>query len=31
LIYLVALTPLLLSGAGKLSIDALLTRFFWRR
>ncbi|MNQ62825.1 hypothetical protein D3C85_771850 [compost metagenome] len=31
LIYLVALTPLLLSGAGKFSIDALLTRFIWRR
>lgn len=31
LIYLVALLPLLLSGAGKLSLDALLGRFFWRR
>ena len=31
LIYLVTLTPLLLSGAGKLSLDALLTRYFWRR
>ena len=29
LIYLVAFTPLLLSGGGKLSIDALLNR--WRR
>ncbi|MHC8371651.1 HvfX family Cu-binding RiPP maturation protein [Pseudomonas sp. MDT1-85] len=31
LIYLVALMPLLLSGAGKLSVDALLARYFWRR
>jgi putative oxidoreductase len=31
LIYLVAFTPLLLSGGGKLSIDALLARFIWRR
>lgn len=31
LIYLAALMPLLLSGAGKLSLDALLARFFWRR
>jgi putative oxidoreductase len=31
LIYLVAFTPLLLSGGGKLSIDALLARLFWRR
>ncbi|MHC8376905.1 HvfX family Cu-binding RiPP maturation protein [Pseudomonas sp. MDT1-16] len=31
LIYLAAFTPLLLSGAGKLSLDALLARFFWRR
>ncbi|MFJ3370461.1 DoxX family protein [Pseudomonas sp. NPDC086251] len=31
LIYLAAFVPLLLSGAGKLSFDALLARFFWRR
>ncbi|WP_085726208.1 DoxX family protein [Pseudomonas sp. R37(2017)] len=31
LIYLVAFMPLLLSGGGKLSIDALLARYFWRR
>ncbi|EJM09251.1 putative membrane protein [Pseudomonas sp. GM18] len=31
LIYLVALMPLLFSGAGKLSMDALLVRLFWRR
>jgi putative oxidoreductase len=31
LIYLAALLPLLLSGAGKLSLDTLLARFFWRR
>jgi putative oxidoreductase len=31
LIYLAALMPLLLSGAGKLSLDTLLARFFWRR
>jgi putative oxidoreductase len=31
LIYLAAFVPLLLSGAGKLSVDALLARFFWRR
>ncbi|MNL73495.1 hypothetical protein D3C87_1989610 [compost metagenome] len=30
LIYLAAFMPLLLSGAGKLSVDALLARFFWR-
>lgn len=30
LIYLVAFMPLLLSGAGKLSVDALLARLFWR-
>lgn len=31
LIYLVALLPLVFSGAGKLSLDALLSRFFWHR
>jgi putative oxidoreductase len=31
LIYLAAFMPLLLSGAGKLSLDALLARVFWRR
>jgi len=31
LIYLAAFVPLLLSGPGKLSLDALLARFFWRR
>ena len=31
LIYLAALLPLLLSGPGKLSLDTLLGRFFWRR
>ncbi|KQZ91637.1 MULTISPECIES: DoxX family protein [unclassified Pseudomonas] len=31
LIYLAALLPLLLSGPGKFSLDALLARFFWRR
>jgi putative oxidoreductase len=31
LIYLAALVPLLLCGPGKLSLDALLARFFWRR
>ncbi|MGE8149686.1 DoxX family protein [Pseudomonas vancouverensis] len=30
LIYLVAFMPLLLSGPGKLSLDALLARYFWR-
>jgi putative oxidoreductase len=31
LIYLAALVPLLLCGPGKLSLDALLARIFWRR
>lgn len=31
LIYLAALLPLVLSGPGKLSLDALLSRLFWRR
>ncbi|WP_053160942.1 DoxX family protein [Pseudomonas sp. P1.8] len=31
LIYLVAFMPLLFSGPGKLSLDALLTRYFWHR
>ena len=31
LIYLAAMLPLLLSGPGKLSLDALLARYFWRR
>ncbi len=31
LIYLAALVPLLLSGPGKFSLDALLARCFWRR
>lgn len=31
LIYLVAFMPLLLSGPGKLSFDALLARIFWQR
>jgi putative oxidoreductase len=31
LIYLAALVPLVLSGPGKFSLDALLARFFWKR
>jgi putative oxidoreductase len=31
LIYLAALLPLVLTGAGKLSLDALLACTFWRR
>jgi len=31
LIYLATLLPLLLTGPGKLSLDALLEHYFWRR
>jgi len=29
-IYLAALVPLVFAGAGKLSVDAWLARFFWK-